>query len=187
MQKFSISFLGRNRSGIVANVARTMADSNCNIAQLAQVLIGGDFSATFLVEVPDSLGIEELRRRIECGLRNQFHDVSFLIREASPAQTDEDSPVTEPYVVTANGPDRPGLVAGLAHVFAAHRVSIESLKFVSRQDGGDALVSFEILVPKDVDAGRLRREIQSKGKELRLTVAMQHRRIFEAMHRISEN
>ena len=63
----------------------------------------------------------------------------------------------------------------------------ESLKFVSRQDGGDALVSFEILVPKDVDAGRLRREIQSKGKELRLTVAMQHRRIFEAMHRISEN
>ena len=174
MQKFSISFLGRNRSGIVANVARTMADSNCNIAQLAQVLIGGDFSATFLVEVPDSLGIEELRRRLECGLRNQF-------------QTDEDSPVTEPYVVTANGPDRPGLVAGLAHVFAAHRVSIESLKFVSRQDGGDALVSFEILVPKDVDAGRLRREIQSKGKELRLTVAMQHRRIFEAMHRISEN
>jgi len=87
-----------------------MADSNCNIAQLAQVLIGGDFSATFLVEVPDNLGIEELRRRLECGLRNQFHDVSFLIREASPAQTDEDSPVTEPYVVTANGPDRPGLV-----------------------------------------------------------------------------
>jgi len=187
VQKFSISFLGSNRSGIVANVARTMADSGCNIAQLAQVLIGGDFSATFLVEVPDGLDIEELRSRLDAGLKKQFHDVSFLIRQSSPAAPAEEAPVTEPYVVTANGPDRPGLVAGLAHVFAAHSVSIESLKFVSRQEGGDALVSFEILVPHDVDAGRLRREIQSTGKELRLTVAMQHRRIFEAMHRIAED
>ncbi|MBO4295525.1 MAG: ACT domain-containing protein, partial [Desulfovibrio sp.] len=53
MQTLSISFLGRDCPGIVANVTQTLSGLNCNITQLTQSILGGEFAGIFIVDVPD--------------------------------------------------------------------------------------------------------------------------------------
>ena len=49
MQTLSISFLGRDCPGIVANVTQTLSGLNCNITQLTQSILGGEFAGTVTV------------------------------------------------------------------------------------------------------------------------------------------
>ena len=45
-------------------------------------------------------------------------------------------------------------------------------------------VEFEVKVPEKADLGRLRRELASEGQAQGLRVSVQHRDIFEAIHRV---
>ena len=111
-------------------------------------------------------------------------DLSVLVRPAVEGRW-EDSVVSQPFVVTVDGPDRPALIAAMSRVFARHGVNIDSLKAVLGQDHSNhALFVFEVKVPENADLGRLRRELASEGPAQGLRVSVQHRDIFEAVHRI---
>ena len=188
MQTLSISFLGRDCPGIVANVTQTLSGLNCNITQLTQSILGGEFAGIFIVDVPDDIPMTDLKARLEAKLAEQSLDISVLIRKAEEERWDSRLSPCEPSVATADGPDGPGLIAALARVFARHGINIESLKFVTRQDEKvSAFFLFEIEVPEDCDVGRLRRELESAARSKSLSVSMQHRDIFEAMHRIADS
>jgi len=134
----------------------------------------------------DALSISELQASLEKVLEKDRHDISVLIRTASSGSFSE-SVACEPYVVTTDGPDGPGLIAAMARVFARHNINIDNIKAVLGHGGEDhALFVLEVQVPLSVDIGRLRRELHSVGKELGLNTSVQHRDIFEAMHRISD-
>ena len=186
MQKLSISFLGRDCPGIVAIVSQSLSDTGCNITQLTQSILGGEFAAIFIVETDDATDINSLRESLDAALKAHSVDMSVTVRKAVEGCWGEGA-VCEPYVVTADGHDAPGLISTMARVFARHNINIESLKAVLGHGGRDhALFVFEVMVPEDSDIGRLRREIQSAGRTKNLTVSVQHRDIFEAMHRITE-
>ncbi len=60
-----LSVLGGDRVGIVAGISRVLADSNANIEDIRQTIIGGVFSMTMLVTVEeDSVPFEELQQRL---------------------------------------------------------------------------------------------------------------------------
>ncbi len=186
MQKLSISFLGKDGPGIVATVSQGLSSSRCNILQVTQTILGAEFAAIFIVDVPDDLTAEVLQSRLEAALRGDRHDISVLIRQASEGAWAEQS-ACQPYVVTTDGEDGPGLIGTMARVFARHNINIDNLEAVLGHGGAThALFVFEIQVPEDQDIGRLSREIQSAGRSLNLKVSIQHRDIFEAMHRITD-
>ena len=160
MQKFTASFLGRDCPGVVATVSRILEDSGCNIEEVTQTILSGEFAAIFV-------------------------DLSVLVRPAIKGQWGTDLHC-EPFVVTADGPDKPGLIAAMSRVFAQHGVNIESLKAILGEGGNNhALFVFEVMVPDSVDMGRLRRELDCEGQKRDLRVSAQHRDIFEAVHRVN--
>lgn len=184
MKNFTISFLGRDCPGVVAAVSRTLGESGCNIMQLSQTILSGEFAAIYIVQAPDSLDPEALRRSLAVTLEAENMDMSVLVRPATGSAWGKGEPC-QPFVVTADGPDHPGEIAAMSRVFARHNVNIESLKAVLGEGGSNhALFVFEVMVPDRVDLGRLRRELIKEGSMHNLRVGVQHRDIFEAMHRI---
>ncbi len=184
MKNFTISFLGRDCPGVVAAVSRTIGESGCNIMQLSQTILSGEFAAIYIVQAPDTLDPEALRRSLAVTLEAENMDMSVLVRPATESAWGKGE-VCQPFVVTADGPDHPGEIAAMSRVFARHNVNIESLKAVLGEGGGNhALFVFEVMVPDRVDLGRLRRELIKEGSLHNLRVGVQHRDIFEAMHRI---
>ena len=184
MQKFTASFLGRDCPGVVASVSRILEESGCNIEEVTQTILSGEFAAIFVVAAPEA-DAESLRVKLNAGLEAAKVDLSVLVRPAIKGQWGTDLHC-EPFVVTADGPDKPGLIAAMSRVFARHGVNIESLKAILGEGGTNrALFVFEVMVPNSVDMGRLRRELDCEGQKRDLRVSAQHRDIFEAVHRVS--
>lgn len=184
MRKFAVSFLGHDCPGIVAKVAGLLEQAQCDIAEVTQTILTGEFAAIFIVHSPDEVDENVLLRHLQLGLEKQCVDLSVTVRQAVQGAwgTGRDM---QPFVVTADGPNRPGLIAALSQVFADHGVNIENLKAVLGEGGPDqALFLFEVMIPYTADPVRLRRDLVERGKALSLRVSSQHRDIFEAVNRL---
>ncbi|MGI6590708.1 MAG: ACT domain-containing protein [Eggerthellaceae bacterium] len=60
-----ISVLGKDRSGIVAGVATTLADCSANIDDISQTILGDVFSMTMMVTLkPEEHSFNEVQDRL---------------------------------------------------------------------------------------------------------------------------
>jgi glycine cleavage system transcriptional repressor len=93
---------------------------------------------------------------------------------------------SEPFVITTVGPDRPGLVAGIAGLLARYGANITNLKAVSRgaRTGPEYVTFYEVDIPAGIDRQGFRAELRARAGELGLDVNLQHREIFEQVHRV---
>ena len=183
MKKIIVSVLGHDRPGIIAAVSEVLFLAGCNIEDVSQTILQTEFAGIFIASVPESLASAELLGR----LRDKLDPVglSVLLREMEAAGV-WSAPPSEPFVITTLGPDRPGLVAGITELLARFGVNISNLKAVFR--GGDDpranVMIYEVDIPTAMDQQGFREALFARGKELDLDISLQHRDIFEAIHRV---
>ncbi len=184
MKKVVISVLGTDRPGIVAAVARVLFENNCNIEDVSQTILQTEFAGIFIASTPRELQPSELQKELQDGLTS--FGAGVLLRPLGEKENVSPSGAVEPFVVTTNGSDRLGLVAGIAEVMARFDVNITSLKAVFR--GGDDprrnTMIYEVDVPLDIDQHAFREALRNKADSLSLDLSIQHRNIFEAIHRV---
>lgn len=185
MSKYSASFLGQDCPGVVAAVSRLFGEFRCNIEAMTQTTLCGEFAAIFVVSAPEDLEMEQLRKNLDDGLKAANVDLSFILRPAIGEPWGAGLEL-EPFVITVDGPDGPGIIGAMSRIFGRHGVNIENLKAIlGEMSDGHALFIFEVLVPKSCDLGRLRRELVHEARSLNLNASIQHRDIFEAVNRVS--
>ena len=105
MKKLTISFLGRDCPGIVSAVSQILGQTGCNIIEVTQTILCGEFAAIFIVQAPENVTEESLHSQLALGLVDAKLDLSVLVRPAVEGRW-EDSVVSQPFVVTVDGPDR---------------------------------------------------------------------------------
>ncbi|MGQ9693852.1 MAG: glycine cleavage system protein R [Thermodesulfobacteriota bacterium] len=180
-----ISVIGRDRPGIVANVSRVLYSNNCNIEELTQTVIKGQF-AMILIATPL---IEEVSSELEQDLQNLAVDLDLDINlriikktELTPYST----AATEPYVLTIKGEDKPGLVYGITEVLAEHGINITNLDAQTAQIGDklEYIQFCEVDVPQTLDYRLIQEKLQRRGEEMGVIVDLQHKNIFQAINRI---
>ncbi len=180
-----ISVFGQDRPGIVANVSRVLYQNSCNIDDLSQTAIKGQFAMILIATSPqgNSLGhLEADFAQLSRDLDLEIHLRRIKEEEMAPYA----SGAAEPFVITVRGEDRPGLVYGIAEVLAERGIN------VTQMDGKRALVGqkmeyiqlFEVDVPKNLDHGLIQEKLRSRGREMGVEVDLQHRDIFRAINRI---
>ncbi|MEN6473931.1 MAG: ACT domain-containing protein [Syntrophaceae bacterium] len=184
MKKFIITVLGEDRPGIIAAVTNVLHEQDYNIEEVSQTILQNQFSCFFVVAGSERQSNAQLTAVLENSTAG--FELFFHVRELSPHVNLNRELVCEPYVVTTQGPDRKGLVAGITAVFAAYQVNVAQLRAVFR--GGDEPLNntmiYEVDIPLSVDLNELRRALSERAKELDLEISIQHRNIFEAMNRV---
>lgn len=183
MDKVVISILGRDRPGIVAAVAGILLNMGCNIEDVTQTSLQEEFAGIFIVSIPETLSPGKLLIALKNGLEPLGLDV--LAKRLEPAPEQLSPQKSEPFVITTFGPDRMGLVAGITEVMARFGVNITNLKAVFRggRDPFRNIMIYEVDVPQ-IDHAAFRRALHERARELDLDITLQHRRIFEAIHRV---
>jgi glycine cleavage system transcriptional repressor len=184
MEKVVISVLGRDRPGIVAGVSRVLLEKGCNIEDVTQTTLQTEFAGIFIASIPDGLQPGQLLSALRGGLDALGLDVLVKGLEPDPEPSPRGTP--EPFVVTAFGPDRMGLVEGVSEVMARFGVNITNLRAVFRggQNPFRNVMIFEVDVPLAVDQTDFRKALRAKADELGLDLTLQHRHIFETINRI---
>lgn len=184
MNKAIISILGHDRSGIVAAVSKVLFEQDCNIENVSQTTLQFVFSGVFIVSMPPHLSPESLEQNLRKEMEPLGLDVHItrLERKAAPVSP----PQSEAYIITTKGPDRKGLVAGISEIIARFEGNITNLQAVFKggEEPGDNIMIYEIDVPPGIDQQALYRELRKRATELKLDIDIQHRNIFEAIHRI---
>jgi glycine cleavage system transcriptional repressor len=184
MQKVVISVLGMDRPGIVAAVSRVLFEQECNIEDVSQTILQTEFAGIFVASTPAHLSIADLQESIQQGIASM--GLKVLVKELDARPESAAPPPSEPFVVTTIGPDRLGLVAGITEVMARFGVNITSLKAVFR--GGDRplhnVMIYEVDIPLATDQLAFRHALRQRADQLGLDLSLQHRDIFQAVHRI---
>ena len=86
-------------------------------------------------------------------------------------------------MISVYGPDRIDIVGTFAHIFGEHRINIDALRAFPLAEGSSMQV-FEVAIPKELDTRSLHRVMLERAKAMGLSLTMQHRDIFEAIHRV---
>jgi glycine cleavage system transcriptional repressor len=184
MNKAILSVLGQDRPGIVAGISGVLSRQQCNIENVSQTILQSQFAGIFIVSTPPDLSLEALEGRLIAEM--QALNMSVQIKGVQ----DQDAPTkpadSEPFVITTEGPDRIGLVAGITEIIAQYGANITNLQAVFK--GGDApgdnIMIYEVDIPLNTDQKAFDSDLRQRATELSLDISIQHRNIFEAINRI---
>lgn len=183
MRKVIITVLGHDRPGIVAAVAGALFEQRCNIEDISQTILQTEFAGIFIATIPDDTKENELCESLEKKLHPLGLSVFLKPMQAAPAGADVE---TEPFVITTLGPDRLGLVAGITGLLSDYGINIVHLKAAFRggEDPRRNVMIYEVDIPVATDHHAFRSALSRRARELGLDVSLQHRDIFEEIHRV---
>lgn len=183
VSKTVVFVLGPDRPGIIAAVSQTLFEHGCNLEDISQTSLQTQFVGIFIAVLGGGAREEDLLR----ALRERLDPLGLFVH-LSPVDQAAGGPATpcEPHVITTVGPDRPGLVAGIAGLLAQYGANITNLKAIARSDreGPEYVTFYEVDIPTDTDRQAFRGALRERARELGLDVNFQHREIFEQIHRI---
>ena len=184
MKKVVVSFLGQDGPGVVYAISSLLTELDCNILELSQTILHSEFAAIVIAEMNDECTVEALQKALEKGLVEKKVDLNVIVRLYDGNEWVAENP--ESFVVTVDGPDQKGLVAAISGILGQNNVNISNLKAIIPPEelNGRALLVYEVTVPESVELTVLRSALEAKAEELSLRISLQHRDIFEAVHRV---
>jgi glycine cleavage system transcriptional repressor len=181
----AISVIGRDRPGIVANVSRVLYRNHCNIEELSQTAIRGQFAMILIASASSQEVLHGLEDEFATLAGNMSLDINLRKiqeEELGPYEAGE----SESFVITARGEDRPGLVCGITEILAEGGINVTNLDArVALITGKQQYIQlFGVNIPKGLDLDLLREKLRRRGQEMKVVVDLQHREIFRAINRI---
>jgi glycine cleavage system transcriptional repressor len=168
---FALSAIGRDRPGIVADLAELIYDCDCNLEDSSMTILGSEFAVLLLLSSTSTDAERMLAsgcKRIEWEKRLT---VFFRPLDGEPVAYAARLHARR-YGLQAIGVDRAGIVAKLARCLADHDVNIAAMHTQSRPEpeSGTPIytVRVQLDVPSHVDAAALGRRLQAIAEELQI-------------------
>lgn len=162
MNELAITVIGRDRTGIVADVAEVLSGLGANLTDSTMTRLRGHFAMTLICVGPTAA-------EVEAALAPLAADSQLLatVREVVPDGAT--AAAGEPYVLAVHGADRLGIVASTTRVLAEAGGNVTDL--TTRLAGDLYVVVAEVDLPPGV-AGRLRDRLARTAAELGVEVTL---------------
>jgi glycine cleavage system transcriptional repressor len=173
-QWFALSAIGRDRPGIVADLAELIYECDCNLEDSSMAILGSEFAVLLLLS---SQAADAERRLAGACKRLEWEKrltVFFRALEGEPVPYAARERARR-YALQAVGVDRAGIVAKIARCLADHGVNIAEMQTQSRPEpeSGTPIYTMrmQLDVPDRVDAVALERRLQAIADALQIDVA----------------
>jgi glycine cleavage system transcriptional repressor len=171
---FILSAIGRDRPGLVAELATLALECDANLEDSRMTILGTDFAVILLCSSTDPATGDRLAvgaKRLE-----RDHGLTILLRhlEGGPRSA-VPAPGTRLYRVEAAGEDRAGIVAGICGVLAQRGVNIVELTTESRPGPVGSPhyeMALRVEVPGDLGPRALREALEAEADRLVIDVAL---------------
>ncbi len=166
MGRFFLHAVGRDRPGIVASIARALADLGCNLEDSRMTLLQGHFAVMLVLESPETSdgGV------IEHQLAPAAEELGLLMAVrplAEPAEPSEPAPAGATLAVSVHGGDHPGIVARICEEVAACGGNVIDLaSHVAEGPSPSYVLVLTVALPAAADEASLRRRLEIAASDL---------------------
>jgi len=172
---FALSAIGRDRPGIVADLAELIYECDCNLEDSSMTILGSEFAVLLLLSGEGA----ELERRLAAGCKRLEWEkrltVFFRPLETDPAAA-APGRRTVAMECEVHGVDKAGIVARVARTLADQGVNITALQTQSRPgpETGTPMFTMRLrmAVPAGIDRGVLRERLERVAADLRVDVSL---------------
>ncbi len=167
-QLFALSAIGRDRPGIVADLAELIYECDCNLEDSRMTILGSEFAVLLLLSGhgPDA------ERRLSAGCKRLEWEkrLTVFFRPLDDAVAPASEPAGRVLECVVTGVDKAGIVARIARTLADQRANVEDLRteLKPEPESGTPIYTMRILlrVPPGVDEQALRRRLEADATSL---------------------
>ena len=172
---YALSAIGKDRPGIVADLAELIFEHGCNLEDSSMTILGGEFAVLLLFTGAG----EDLERRLSSACKRLEWErrltVFFRQLEGPPVPYGQ-SERREVYELHATGIDKAGIVARVCRLLAERDVTIREMKTFSRPEpeSGTPLYTMrvEMGVPSSVRHADFEAALERVADELKIDVSL---------------
>lgn len=176
---FALSAIGRDRPGIVADLAELIYECDCNLEDSSMTILGSEFAVLLLLTGGDE-GTED-RLSTACKRLEWEKRLTVFFRplegEPIPYRAQQRAVL---YELQAVGVDKAGIVAKVARCLADHRINISQMHTQSRPEPGTGTPIYTMRVvmdvPATVDEHVLRQRLDAIARELHIELTIERTR-----------
>jgi glycine cleavage system transcriptional repressor len=173
-QLFALSAIGRDRPGIVADLAELIYECDCNLEDSRMTILGTEFAVLLLLS---GQGADAERRLSAACKRVEWEKrltVFFRPLDRAPMPADEAPGRVLECIVT--GVDKAGIVARIARTLADLGTNVEDLhtELKPEPESGTPIYTMRIKlrVPPGIDERALRERLEADARSLTVDVAL---------------
>ncbi len=149
-QWFALSALGRDRPGIVADLAELIYECDCNLEDSSMTMLGGEFAVLLLLSSQSHQDTERVLsgacKRLEWEKRLT---VFFRPLQGEPRLYGRGQPYRT-YELHATGIDTAGIVAKITRCLAEHDINITTLHTHTHPEPGSGTAIYTMQIQLDV-------------------------------------
>ena len=172
MKRIALTFIGRDRPGIIAEVSRILSETGCNIEDTTMTLLEGEFAMILIASIPGP-GLEKRLRQAFKRLEARWKLKSFwktFPRE--PVRGEKHPAGTQTHIVSVIGKDRTGIVYETSRILAKHNLNITDLNSKLLGEAGRTVFTMilEADIPKRFKLARLNPDWRRLRKKLGVDV-----------------
>jgi glycine cleavage system transcriptional repressor len=170
---FALSAIGRDRPGIVADLAELIYECDCNLEDSSMTILGGEFAVLLLLSGRET----DIEQRLSAACKRLEWEkrltVFFRPLESEPIPYGV-AERSSPYHLQATGVDKAGIVARIARCLADSGINITHMQTHSRPEpgSGTAIYTMQIQmdVPAQVDVPDLHERLERIADELHIHI-----------------
>lgn len=170
--------VGRDRVGIVAELAQLLYELGCNLLDSSMTLLRGEFALILMVELNATTTIADLETKLTT-IENQL-GMKIHVRELSPEELQEPESEQNAFIVSVYGADKPGIVAHITRALAHRSLNITDVQ--TKSTGGASkifVMILEVTGPAAMTATALQQDLKAIASELNVDVSVQSLDVVE--------
>lgn len=173
MGHFSVSVVGKDRPGIVAEVSRILFEQGCNIEDSTCTILSGQFAMILVIHHPKFTLVGELDPAFD-EVRTNKRLIVTVHALKDEEVVHEKAFAGHPHIISVYGADRPGIVYTVTKELAARKVNITDLntQVVGSKERPVYMMVLEVDIPEEIDMKELEKEFERIRKELSVSITV---------------
>ena len=179
-----VSVMSRDQVGIVSEISQAIQLLEGNLADVRQSVLRDYFTMTLLVDFPAGMTAERLRRALLESELLANASIGVLPYRGTVASqlADERLAADNEYILTATGPDQPGLVAALSGYLRERGINIVDLTTCIAN--GEYTMIWQIELPAGLEIRKLTRSMELSMKPLGMAIGLRQQALFKVTNEI---
>lgn len=173
MGHFSVSVMGKDRPGIVAEVSRILYELGCNIEDSTCTILSGQFAMILVVFHEKPMTTAEMNPSFDDVRKKMGLQVTIHPLKADEVVHDK-AFIGRPHIISVYGADRPGIVYSVARELARRKVNITDLntQVVGSKERPVYVMVLEVDLPEGIDMKELDAVFDGIKKELGVSISV---------------
>lgn len=174
MKRVALTFIGKDRPGMIAGISHALFKSGSNIEDATMTILEGEFAMILIALLPNLRAGKKLRKEFDF-LKTRWGLFHFwktlagkkILKAKHPAET-------KTYLISVIGKDRTGIVYETSRILAGFRLNITDLnsKILGKARRPLFAMILEVDIPRKFNVKRINSAFKRLSQRMKVDVQM---------------